>query len=41
MNGRSAGALMVDAIALGAPIDNLARYFEDRLLRLQGVPIRR
>ena len=28
---------MVDAIALGAPIDKLARYFEYWLLRLQGV----
>jgi recombinational DNA repair protein (RecF pathway) len=28
---------MVDAIAGGAPIDKLARYFEYWLLRLQGV----
>ena len=28
---------MVDAIAAGAPIDQLARYFEYWLLRLQGV----
>jgi recombinational DNA repair protein (RecF pathway) len=28
---------MVDAIAAGAPIDKLARYFEYWLLRLQGV----
>ena len=28
---------MVDAIALGVPIDRLARYFEYWLLRLQGV----
>ena len=28
---------MVDAIAVGAPIDKLARYFEYWLLRLQGV----
>ena len=31
------GASMVDAIAGGAPIDKLARYFEYWLLRLQGV----
>jgi DNA repair protein RecO (recombination protein O) len=31
------GASMVDAIAAGAPIDKLARYFEYWLLRLQGV----
>ena len=31
------GASMVDAIANGAPIDRLARYFEYWLLRLQGV----
>jgi DNA repair protein RecO (recombination protein O) len=31
------GASMVDAIAVGAPIDKLARYFEYWLLRLQGV----
>ena len=31
------GASMVDAIAAGAPIDQLARYFEYWLLRLQGV----
>jgi DNA repair protein RecO (recombination protein O) len=31
------GASMVDAIADGAPIDKLARYFEYWLLRLQGV----
>ena len=31
------GASMVDAIADGAPIDRLARYFEYWLLRLQGV----
>jgi len=31
------GASMVDAIADGAPIDQLARYFEYWLLRLQGV----
>ena len=31
------GASMVDAIALGTPIDKLARYFESWLLRLQGV----
>ena len=31
------GASMVDAIAGGAPIDRLARYFEYWLLRLQGV----
>ena len=31
------GASMVDAIACGAPIDKLARYFEYWLLRLQGV----
>jgi DNA repair protein RecO (recombination protein O) len=31
------GASMVDAIAAGAPIDRLARYFEYWLLRLQGV----
>ena len=28
---------MIDAIAVGAPIDKLARYFEYWLLRLQGV----
>jgi len=31
------GASMVDAIASGAPVDKLARYFEYWLLRLQGV----
>ena len=31
------GASMVDAIAIGAPIEKLARYFEYWLLRLQGV----
>jgi DNA repair protein RecO (recombination protein O) len=31
------GASMVDAIASGAPIEPLARYFEYWLLRLQGV----
>src|SRR5262249_31667162 len=31
------GASMVDALASGAPIDPLARYFEYWLLRLQGV----
>jgi DNA repair protein RecO (recombination protein O) len=31
------GASMVDAIAVGVPIDRLARYFEYWLLRLQGV----
>ncbi|HZR24376.1 MAG TPA: DNA repair protein RecO [Vicinamibacterales bacterium] len=31
------GASMVDAIAVGVPIDPLARYFEFWLLRLQGV----
>ena len=31
------GASMVDAIAGGAPIEKLARYFEYWLLRLQGV----
>ena len=31
------GASMVDALAVGAPIDKLARYFEYWLLRLQGV----
>jgi DNA repair protein RecO (recombination protein O) len=31
------GASMVDAIAGGAPVDRLARYFEYWLLRLQGV----
>jgi DNA repair protein RecO (recombination protein O) len=31
------GASIVDALALGAPIDPLARYFEYWLLRLQGV----
>src|SRR5205814_9221465 len=31
------GASMVDAIALGVPIDPLARYFEFWVLRLQGV----
>ena len=36
------GASMVDAIAAGAPIEALARYFEYWLLRLQGVyPARR
>jgi DNA repair protein RecO (recombination protein O) len=31
------GSSMVDAIAAGAPVDPLARYFEYWLLRLQGV----
>src|SRR6476660_463950 len=31
------GASMVEAIAVGVPIDPLARYFEYWLLRLQGV----
>ena len=31
------GASMVDAMAVGVPIDPLARYFEYWLLRLQGV----
>jgi DNA repair protein RecO (recombination protein O) len=31
------GASMVEAIATGAPIDRLARYFEFWLMRLQGV----
>jgi DNA repair protein RecO (recombination protein O) len=31
------GASMVDAIAAGAPVERLARYFEYWLLRLQGV----
>jgi DNA repair protein RecO len=31
------GASMVDAIAIGVPIERLARYFEYWLLRLQGV----
>jgi recombinational DNA repair protein (RecF pathway) len=31
------GASMVDAIAVGVPIERLARYFEYWLLRLQGV----
>jgi recombinational DNA repair protein (RecF pathway) len=31
------GASMVDAIAVGVPIEPLARYFEYWLLRLQGV----
>ena len=31
------GSSMVDALAAGAPIDRLARYFEYWLLRLQGV----
>jgi len=31
------GASMVDAMALGVPIEPLARYFEFWLLRLQGV----
>jgi DNA repair protein RecO len=31
------GAAVVDALAAGAPIDRLARYFEYWLLRLQGV----
>src|SRR4249920_253182 len=31
------GASMVDAIAVGIPIEPLARYFEYWLLRLQGV----
>ena len=31
------GSSMVDALTLGVPIDRLARYFEDWLLRLQGV----
>ena len=31
------GSAMVDALAAGAPIERLARYFEYWLLRLQGV----
>src|SRR5690349_21819765 len=31
------GSAVVDAVAAGAPIDRLARYFEYWLLRLQGV----
>jgi recombinational DNA repair protein (RecF pathway) len=31
------GASMVDAVAVGIPVDPLARYFEYWLLRLQGV----
>jgi DNA repair protein RecO (recombination protein O) len=31
------GSSMIDALAAGAPIDRLARYFEYWLLRLQGV----
>jgi DNA repair protein RecO (recombination protein O) len=31
------GSSMVDALAAGAPVDRLARYFEYWLLRLQGV----
>jgi DNA repair protein RecO (recombination protein O) len=31
------GSSVVDAIAAGAPVDSLARYFEYWLLRLQGV----
>jgi hypothetical protein len=31
------GASMVDAMALGVPVEPLARYFEYWLLRLQGV----
>src|SRR5262245_1751366 len=31
------GASMVDAMAVGVPIEPLARYFEYWLLRLQGV----
>src|SRR5688572_15593756 len=31
------GSSVVDAIAVGAPIESLARYFEYWLLRLQGV----
>ena len=31
------GASVVDALAVGAPIERLARYFEYWLLRLQGV----
>lgn len=31
------GASMVDAIAIGVPVEPLARYFEYWLLRLQGV----
>ena len=31
------GSSMIDAIAAGAPVDALARYFEYWLLRLQGV----
>ena len=31
------GSAIVDAVAAGAPIDRLARYFEYWLLRLQGV----
>ena len=32
-----AGSSVVDAIAAGAPVEPLARYFEYWLLRLQGV----
>jgi DNA repair protein RecO (recombination protein O) len=31
------GAAMIDALAAGAPVESLARYFEYWLLRLQGV----
>ena len=31
------GASIVDAVAIGSPVDHLARYFEYWLLRLQGV----
>ena len=31
------GSSMIDALACGAPVDRLARYFEYWLLRLQGV----
>ena len=31
------GSSIIDAIAIGAPVDALARYFEYWLLRLQGV----
>src|SRR5688572_9339781 len=31
------GSSVVDAIAAGAPVESLARYFEYWLLRLQGV----
>jgi recombinational DNA repair protein (RecF pathway) len=31
------GSAVVDALAAGAPIDRLARYFEYWILRLQGV----